>query len=222
MSDLRKGCTSDSAQYASEPFLLTPSMCPDRAKPEAGLLSDPEMDAALMSDAEVPEKTSSILEDISLGLSPTEIRSLSQTLLKLADAVDQRWSPARVQSKYHWLSHAGRIERNAMELAKTAVWIQELGRRRERHIPAETVGEPSWQMLLELFIQFAGGAKVSTKSLCVISGCPDTTALRQIDHLEAAGFVQRSQSPEDKRVTLVELTRKGVIAVGSALKDIGT
>ena len=75
-------------------------------------------------------------------------------------------------------------------------------------------------MLLELFIQFAGGAKVSTKSLSLISGSPDTTAHRLIDRLEDAGLIKRSTSTSDKRVTLVELTRKGVLAVGSALKAL--
>ncbi|AOL93928.1 DNA repair protein RadC [Porphyrobacter sp. LM 6] len=75
-------------------------------------------------------------------------------------------------------------------------------------------------MLIELFVQFAGGAKVSTKSLCIISGIPDTTALRLIDKLDEAGLIKRTSSQADKRVTLVELTREGVVAVGNALMDI--
>ena len=161
-----------------------------------------------------------MIEAINQDLNPAEMRGLAGSLLKLADAIDQGWEPARVRSRFHWATRAGGVARNALELAKVAVRVQERGRRRERHLPADLLGEPSWQMLLELFVQFAGGAKVSTKSLCIISGCPDTTALRQIDRLEESGLVKRSQSLEDKRVTLVELTRKGVLAVGSALQEI--
>lgn len=74
-------------------------------------------------------------------------------------------------------------------------------------------------MLLELFIQFAGGATVSTKSLCLASGLADTSALRMIDRLEAAGLLERSQSPVDKRITLVGLSKQGVTAVGMILMD---
>jgi DNA-binding MarR family transcriptional regulator len=74
-------------------------------------------------------------------------------------------------------------------------------------------------MLLELFIQFSGGARVSTKSLVIASGTSDTTGLRLIDRLEEAGLVERSPSQMDKRVTLVSLTRQGVIAVGKVLAE---
>jgi len=148
------------------------------------------------------------------------MRDLAGSLMKLADAIDQDWTPSMVRASYNWATKAGRIERNSIHLAKIAVRIREFGRRRERYLPPELLGEPCWQMLLELFIQFAGGAKVSTKSLCLISGCPDTTALRLADRLEEFGLLKRSPSQADKRVTLVELTRKGVLSVGSALIEL--
>ena len=161
-----------------------------------------------------------MLNDASRNLSVDDMRTLARSLIKLADALDQAWSPSRVASQFHWITHAGRLERNSLELSKVAMRVRELGKRRERFLPAELLGEPCWQMLLELFIQFAGGAKVSTKSLSLISGSPDTTAHRLIDRLEDAGLIKRSTSTSDKRVTLVELTRKGVLAVGSALKAL--
>jgi DNA-binding IclR family transcriptional regulator len=74
-------------------------------------------------------------------------------------------------------------------------------------------------MLLELFIQFAGGARVSTKCLVIASGAPDTTALRMIDRLVESGLVERAPSQTDKRVTLINLTREGVVAVGMVLTE---
>nr|WP_237440899.1 MarR family transcriptional regulator [Erythrobacter ramosus] len=74
-------------------------------------------------------------------------------------------------------------------------------------------------MLLELFVQFSGGAAVSTKSLIKVSRAPPTTAFRQIDRLEREGLIKRRTSDVDQRVTLIDLTRKGVVAVGCALEE---
>lgn len=92
---------------------------------------------------------------------------------------------------------------------------------RDDAIGVDLVGLPAWNILLELFKQFAGGAKVSTKSLQIIARCPETTALRIIDRLEQRGLVARSQSDVDKRVTFISLTREGVVKVGSVLERIG-
>jgi Winged helix DNA-binding domain len=161
------------------------------------------------------------IDEIAKRFSPTQMRQLGESILKLADALDQGWDPAAVRSSYHWLTCAGRIERQALVLAQVAILMRNKAKRRTHYIPKEFIGEPGWQMLLELFIQFAGGADVSTKSLCIVSGVPDTTALRVIEKMESADLIERSQSLVDKRVTLVRLTRHGVVAVGSFLMDVG-
>lgn len=187
---------------------------------ESDLLVDSSNAVAVDPPKDTEGTTQRRLEEVSRGMSPSAMRTLAGKLMKLADSIDQQWEPTSVRSKYHWTSRAGKIERNAMQLARTAIRVRELGRRRERYLPPELLGEPAWQMLLELFVQFAGGAKVSTKSLSVISGIPDTSALRLIDKLEEAGLIKRTSSHTDKRVTLVELSREGVVAVGNALTDI--
>ena len=77
-------------------------------------------------------------------------------------------------------------------------------------------------MLLELFKQFSGGARVSTKSLQIIARCPETTALRIIDKLEDRGLVIRIPSDTDRRVTFVALSREGLAKVGSVLERFGS
>lgn len=161
------------------------------------------------------------LEAIAGQFSAAQMRQLGVALLKLADALDDNWSPEEVRSSYHWLTMAGKIERSSMRLAQVATSMRAAARRRTRHLSGEWFGEPAWEMLLELFIQFAGGARVSTKSLAIASGAPDTTALRIMDRLEAAALITRSPSQMDKRVTLVSLTREGVVAVGSLLMEAG-
>ena len=157
------------------------------------------------------------LDQIAGSFSAGQMRSLGSSLLKLADALDDAWHPAGVRSEYHWMTRAGQIERRSLHLAQVAGRLRAAARRRSRHLSGEWFGEPAWEMLLELFIQFSGGARVSTKSLVIASGAADTTALRIIDRLEEAELIQRSPSQMDKRVTLVSLTRRGVVAVGSVL-----
>ncbi|ANK12885.1 winged helix DNA-binding protein [Erythrobacter neustonensis] len=169
-------------------------------------------------------KQSSIPPDLALDaltgqISAGQMRQLGLTLLKLADAIGDNRGAGELHSSSNWLTKEGRIERDSLRLAQVAAAMRATAHRRRRHLAAEWFGEPAWEMLLELFIQFAGGARVSTKSLAIASGAPDTTALRIMDRLEAASLIEREPSQTDKRVTLVSLTREGVIAVGSALMD---
>lgn len=158
-----------------------------------------------------------MLDAIAGQFSAGQMRQLGASLLKLADAMDDDWKPDTVQSTFGWLTQAGWIERRSLQLAQVAVRIRLAANRRRRHLSGEWFGEPAWEMLLELFIQFAGGTRVSTKSLVIASGAPYTTGLRVIDRLEEAGLVIRSTSQMDKRVTHVSLTQQGVVAVGQVL-----
>lgn len=161
-----------------------------------------------------------ILEEIEKNLDPAEMRDVARTLLRLADAIDQEWSPDDNRLVYSWPSGAARIERNAIELAKRAVMLLEQRKLRERYLPSDLFGDPAWYMLLDLFVQFAGGAKVSITSLCIAAYCPSTTALRHIGQLEEQGLIVREASPTDARVKLLSLTKQGVLGVGRVLERV--
>lgn len=173
----------------------------------------------LMPDVASNDAERHLLDRIASDFSAQQMRVLGASLLKLADAIDQDWHPARVKSRFGWLTRSGQIERRALSLAQVAIRLRANAKQRSKHLSQEFLGEPAWEMLLELFIQFAGGATVSTKSLCLASGLADTSALRMIDRLEAAGLLERSQSHVDKRITLVGLSKQGVTAVGMILMD---
>jgi DNA-binding MarR family transcriptional regulator len=182
---------------------------------------------SLMSGAQPPDSMpqaqaarNALLDRVAAEFEPAQMRELGESLLRLADALDQSWDPAQVRSRYHWITRAGRIERNSITLAQVAIRVRGAAERRKKHLPAEFLGEPAWDMLLELFVQFSGGAQISTKSLCIASGLPDTSAIRLIDRLEEAGLVERATSETDKRVTLVSLSRQGVTAVGAILMEL--
>lgn len=172
---------------------------------------------ALVRETRTPFK-SHVIDDIEATMTPAEMRDLAGSLLRLADAFDQDWSPEGVQASFHWPSGAAKIEKNSLELAKRATLLVKQREMREKFLPKDLFGEPAWNMLLDLFIQFAGGAKVSGKSLSIAAGCPQTTALRHLARLEEAGLVKREPSRHDARVTLYSLTKQGVIGVGRVLE----
>lgn len=172
-----------------------------------------------IADAAGGDAAQNVLDRIASDFSAHQMRILGASLLKLADAIDQDWHPARFKSRFGWMTRSGQIERRALTLAQVAIRLRAKAKQRTKHLSQEFLGEPAWEMLLELFIQFAGGATVSTKSLCLASGLADTSALRMIDRLEDAGLLERSQSSVDKRITLVGLSKQGVTAVGMILMD---
>lgn len=161
-----------------------------------------------------------VLNRVSDELAPDQIRDLAHSLLRLADAIDQDWQPPQGKSIFRWPNALNRIERNAYVLAERASLESRRRRLREKYVPAELLGEPAWDMLLELFQQHAGKARVSTTSLCIASNAPTTTALRYIRLLEEANLVRRIPAEHDRRVTFVELTDHGVLAVGRYLGEI--
>jgi Winged helix DNA-binding domain len=171
-----------------------------------------------MADVNVIQRQG-VLAQLAENWKPREIRELAQSLLKLADSLDQDWDGSNVRSVFRWPGLLSRIEKNAFNLALKAQVICAQRDKRRVHVPEELLGEPAWDMLLDLFMQFAGGAKVSTTSLCLASKCPSSTALRYIGQMADLGLVKRSHSAFDRRVTFVELTDAGVLAVGGYLEQ---
>ncbi len=166
-------------------------------------------------------KLDSLVADMEERASPAELRRVAASLLRLADALDQEWSSESAKSRFSVLSEARRFERNALELAKVAVLESRRSQVKARHLGSDLVGDPVWNILTELFQQFAGGAKVSTKSAQLVAGCPETTALRIIDRLDKADLITRSVADNDRRLTLLCLTKNGVMRVGAALEELG-
>lgn len=172
------------------------------------------------SDALFSTKKQSVLDALERDWSPKDLRDLGGSLLRLGDAIDQAWSPYENKREYHWPSKAASIERDSFNLAQKAARLLEERRNREAHFSPRRFEGPAWNMLLELFCQFAGGAKISSKSLVLSSGSPASTAMRHIDKLENEGMIKRIQSEVDGRVTLVGLTKRGVLSVGSYLQNL--
>ena len=162
-----------------------------------------------------------LLDEAADALTPAEMRSFAAKMLKVADSIDQDWKPPAGGPIFRWPNERSRIERDAFILAENANIEYRNRRRREKYLHVDFLAEPAWDMLLELFMQYAGGARISVTSLCISSSSPSTTALRYIGLLEKHGLVKRSPCLSDKRVTFVELTDSGVLTMGRYLSEAG-
>jgi hypothetical protein len=80
-------------------------------------------------------------------------------------------------------------------------------------------GEPSWDILLDLFIAWGRARPVSVSSACIASSTPQSTALRYVGLLERVGFIRRSKDPRDGRRQYVELTDLGLSEMKAYLAE---
>lgn len=81
-----------------------------------------------------------------------------------------------------------------------------LRRERERQFEGIMFSDPSWDMLLDLFIQRADGKLTTVTSACIGASAPSTTALRHLSMLIEQGYVERRGSEHDQRVFYVGLS----------------
>lgn len=76
--------------------------------------------------------------------------------------------------------------------------------RRPRIFPGVSLGEPSWDMILELYVAEHAGHRLDVTSLCATTGVSRTTALRHLDGLAASGLVHRVPDQDDRRRMFVD------------------
>ena len=76
-----------------------------------------------------------------------------------------------------------------------------------RHIVGSKryLGEPAWDMLIDLFIQHCEEKKISTGDLCVSSPLPLSTALRLVQRMCDDGLIHKTADDTDGRRQFVEL-----------------
>ena len=92
-------------------------------------------------------------------------------------------------------------------------------RRRDRHLPSDLFGEPTWDILLDLYVATRENRPVPTTSACIGADVPPTTALRWLRILEARGLVEREEDCRDGRRTFVRLSKQGLAAMDDWLKS---
>lgn len=95
--------------------------------------------------------------------------------------------------------------------------ILKMRRERERLLDRRLFGEPSWDMLLELYVAHCDGKPVTVSAIAQASAAPTTTGLRYINLLVEAGLVERTKAVQDRRTILVTLTAEGLAAIEKLL-----
>lgn len=103
-----------------------------------------------------------------------------------------------------------RRERLALTLARE---FYSGRRRRARFFSTDLFGEPTWDIMLDLYVAGREGRRVPTTSACIGAHVPPTTALRWLRILEMRGLVEREDDGRDGRRTFVRLTARGQAAL---------
>lgn len=121
-----------------------------------------------------------------------------------------------------WLNAAAeqsgrRVETDPVRQLAREIYFER--RRRLRYFDDDLFGEPSWDILLDLYIASCDGRRVPTTSACIGSNVPPTTALRWLRILESRGFVDRQSDDADGRRTFVSLSKKGVAVMEAYLES---
>jgi DNA-binding MarR family transcriptional regulator len=96
------------------------------------------------------------------------------------------------------------------KLASVATEIFRFRRIRTKAFRPALLGEPAWDILLDLFEKTAREEAVSISSACIAASVPGTTALRWLNVLLNEGLVERYSHDADGRVSLVRLTSMGM------------
>ena len=73
--------------------------------------------------------------------------------------------------------------------AAIAAAMLEFRRARGDALPADLLGEPAWDLLLELFVADARGQRLTGRDVSERSGTPPTVLSRWLVHLTSIGFI---------------------------------
>jgi hypothetical protein len=115
------------------------------------------------------------------------------------------------------LSSSGRLM--TATLLEAARDEREARRRRRLLFGVDLLSDPSWDLLLDLFIASAEERGMSISSACIRAPAPAGTALRCIAHLVDVGLVSRTTDPDDARNLLLVPTNEAVAKLASFFAD---
>ena len=84
----------------------------------------------------------------------------------------------------------------------------------------DLLGEPGWDILLDLFIGELEGTRIQVSSVCIDASIPSTTILRWLTRLENSQLVYRAADHIDGRRRFVRLTDGGRALMRRAIDAI--
>ena len=133
-----------------------------------------------------------------MSAEPVRLEAMARALLALARDLE---TPGDRPTPF--LVHKGP---NLGRLART-MYLERA--RRAAFFPAGMFGEPSWDILLDLFVASRENELRSVKEVCIASHAADATALRHVDTLIEAGLVIRTRDTRDNRRKFLSLSPEG-------------
>lgn len=84
---------------------------------------------------------------------------------------------------------------------------------RDKQMGEDLFGEPSWDILLDLFIAHLENRVVRLGAIGGTNTISATTILRRADVLEQRGLIQRKLCPHDGRRVDITLSEQGIVAM---------
>jgi hypothetical protein len=144
------------------------------------------------------------------------IRSLAFMIDTLARAIDAGDAKPVADLARHF-RHV--TELDLPVLARMARQEYDSRRRRAKYLDPALLGEPAWDILLDLFIKTIERKSVSVMSSALASHVPEATAIRKLEGLEKAGLICRQKSSSDRRVTYLKLTEDGFSQLNGYFQD---
>ena len=137
-----------------------------------------------------------------------------------ADSPDETSQYKRLQTQIDELrARIARLEqrkpsaRSALSHIKFVHEVVRARRDRLALIGPELLGEPAWDILLELYAAELDRHQVLVSKVGKASGIAETTALRWLERLEAEGWLTRVPDPKRGRRVFVMLTGRGSAAM---------
>ncbi|MEI6485496.1 MAG: hypothetical protein WCO11_04445 [Sphingomonadales bacterium] len=115
-----------------------------------------------------------------------QVADMAQGLAALADKLAGQPQPAPLDV----------AEADCIAFIESQFRIRRL---RGRHLPGLALGEPAWDILLDLAITHYWRRETSVTSLCIAADVPSTTALRWISSMTKAGLIVRRPCQRDGR-----------------------
>lgn len=85
---------------------------------------------------------------------------------------------------------------------------------------ADLFGEPSWDLMLDLYIAHERGVEINISRSVAASGVPTTTGLRYIALLTDRGLLSRVADPFDRRRHFVTVSDEGLKIMRDLMKVI--
>lgn len=111
-------------------------------------------------------------------------------------------------------AHSGGPQSQAIEgLLAAARKAYDFAERKSAALTSGLSSDPTWLMMLDLFISHAEGTRLSVTDLCIGSRASPATALRYLSLLERSDYAIRIADPTDRRRSYVRLTDRGACTV---------